>query len=433
MLEIGINLAVKTHEVKRAMIPALKKFNHRDKYKHNLELENGAATALYQKLVIALASCERGEDAYVEIGMVCSALEMVYRCSSSAREKSFNEIGDELVRVYLRVIENCETVHAENGKDVITKILLVFQYFARVKKISIPFMNIPGTLNVLALVVSSNYLHNAARATAMNTLADLACAEANGEAMARVPLLFDSVVDVAYRDVSTETREAAARAIQNIVFSIDNRLSTTAFERLVKVLIHMLKAKNLNIIKYASGALQNVTTWEGCQIKLLEYKGGVAIDALIKAISNLTEETNEIRVRSLGIIINLTCEKTASSLCTHKNLLRTLANAASFEINETAKKNASDALFWLAEDLKSNSVGQKQLLDYIVKVAENGNTSFFSKAIYEMSQHHSNRMIIAQHPRVVSLLEKLSNKNNSDTDTVGKDYSIKALSNLARR
>lgn len=429
----AMNMAVTQQQRTSSIQAAVKKFNHRDKSKHNIELELGGANALYQKLSLALSDVERGEKDQGEVAMICSAFEMIYRCSSMDRERSFNSIGMELVTLLLRVIDLCESGNvAKNDSDeIITDILSVFQYFSRVQNVSIPLTKAPGVLQVLALVVSSDSRPNSTRATAMSTLADLACAEANGALMASLPGLFDSVIDVAYLDSSNETREAAARALQNIIFSVEDSIPGIKFDKLVKALLLLLKDNWEKTRKYAAGALQNLTTWQDCQTRLVAYDGGSIVDGLLQMICS--KDNDEARIRAIGAIINLVAEDTASTLCTHENLLNSFATLASSDKNSTIRQNAADTLCWLAEDMKSPRPGQRELLNTLVKVAHGKNIASVSKALYEQSLHPANRDVMAKHPGVLDALEKIAKRHNKDSDTVAKDTSVRTLSNIARR
>ena len=79
--------------------------------------------------------------------MVCCAIEMIYRCSSSARERSYSEIGPELVKVLLKVVRICEESNDPKCEEIVNNILLVFQYFSKVTQVSISLMNLPGVLS----------------------------------------------------------------------------------------------------------------------------------------------------------------------------------------------------------------------------------------------------------------------------------------------
>lgn len=428
-----MNMAVTHQQRKASLASAVKKFNHRDKSKHNLELELGGANALYQKLCLALSDMERGAKDQGELSMICSTFEMVYRCSSADREKSFRSIGVELVTLFLRVIDFCESgaIMKNDSDEIITDILSVFQYFSRVQNVSIPLTKAPGVLQVLAMVVSSDSRPNSTRATAMSTLADLACAEANGALMARLPGLFDSVIDVAYLDSSTETREAAARALQNIIFSVEDSIPGIKFDKIVKALLLLLRDNCEKTRKYAAGALQNLTTWQDCQTRLVAYDGGAIVGGLLQMITS--NDSDEARIRAIGAIINLVAEDTASTLCTHENLLHIFGNLAATDKNNTIRQNAADTLCWLAEDIKSPRPGQRELLNTLVKVAHGKNINSMAKALYELSLHSANRDVMAKHPGVLDVLEKIAKRHNKDSDTVAKDTTVKTLSNIARR
>lgn len=383
---------------------------------------------------MAQAGVERGKDTSTELGLICKALEMVYRCSSATRAKSYEEIGHELTTTYMKIIERCEQGIIPRGASIVNDILLVFQYFARVQSISIPLASQRNVLKTLGSLIGSTSTPNSTRATAMSTLADLACAEVNGNRMAKIPGLFGSIIEVAYLDSSGETRESAARAIQNIVFSLEDNVPSVKFEKLVKALSILMTDKHEKTRKYAAGALQNLTTWSDVQVRLVTFDGGAVVDSLVRLISS--RDSEETRARAVGAIINLTSEDTTGTLCLHRSLLSYLGNCASSDKSAIVKKNAADALMWLAEDMKTPRNGQKELLDVLIKVAKVSSgkvKTSVAKALYELSKSKENRTAMARHPGMLDTLEKMAKKNNSDSDTVAKDNSLQTLANLARR
>ena len=58
----------------------IKVFDHGDAVRHDKEIEMGAVSALFQKVLLIQAISESKKDKYIEINIVCSAIEMDYRC-----------------------------------------------------------------------------------------------------------------------------------------------------------------------------------------------------------------------------------------------------------------------------------------------------------------------------------------------------------------
>ena len=106
-------------------------FDHRDRGQHNLELREGSAAILYQKLAFALFQNSNRSAAYNlslpgsrehlpsqrvraspdssetdhEIAMIASCLEMVHRASADYVEVTWDEIGFEVLALLIRVLE----------------------------------------------------------------------------------------------------------------------------------------------------------------------------------------------------------------------------------------------------------------------------------------------------------------------------------------
>ena len=106
---------------------ALQEFDHGNVNRHNLELGLKAPEALSHHLF----QTAKNDD---EIRMVCAALEMVYRGSSTAVKTSFREVGKLMIPEWLRLSEQYEENNRLNRtlKATITSITRIFLYFSRV-------------------------------------------------------------------------------------------------------------------------------------------------------------------------------------------------------------------------------------------------------------------------------------------------------------
>jgi len=116
----GVNEAIFPQEFRlRTLAEALYKLDHRDKQRHDHEIECGAANIFFQKLAFVVgithgrpkSSSRKGVATTSEIksdhevALICTALEMIHRASDSAIEQSFEEIGRDILPLMVKVID----------------------------------------------------------------------------------------------------------------------------------------------------------------------------------------------------------------------------------------------------------------------------------------------------------------------------------------
>ncbi|EJK76278.1 hypothetical protein THAOC_01969, partial [Thalassiosira oceanica] len=96
-----LNSAIAPRDVRlMAIHAALEEFDHDDEALHDEELELRADHILLQKLTYAMCVDPRG----VEVGLICSALEAVYRAGRTRLGRSFHEICDALLPLFVGMV-----------------------------------------------------------------------------------------------------------------------------------------------------------------------------------------------------------------------------------------------------------------------------------------------------------------------------------------
>lgn len=97
----------------KAVNAALKEFSHNDPSQHNQELDLHADKILFQKIAFCYANRKYDE----ELGLLCYALEMVYRAHPSRVAISFHEIGESLIPLIVDMLKHS----APRRKDILMK------------------------------------------------------------------------------------------------------------------------------------------------------------------------------------------------------------------------------------------------------------------------------------------------------------------------
>ena len=105
-----LNSAIAPREIRLlALRSALDEFDHDEELYHDQELEYRADHILLQKLCYALSIGEKEE----EVGYICAAMEMVYRAGKKRLAKSFHEICECLLPLFVEIIRRPAMVEME--------------------------------------------------------------------------------------------------------------------------------------------------------------------------------------------------------------------------------------------------------------------------------------------------------------------------------
>ena len=97
-----LNSAIAPRDLRLLAIrSALDEFDHDNEQWHDEELELRADHILLQKLTFAISVDPRHE----EVGYICAALEMVYRAGKTRLAKSFHEICEVILPIFVEMIK----------------------------------------------------------------------------------------------------------------------------------------------------------------------------------------------------------------------------------------------------------------------------------------------------------------------------------------
>eukprot|EP00588_Corethron_pennatum_P008160 CAMPEP_0194298498 /NCGR_PEP_ID=MMETSP0169-20130528/60193_1 /TAXON_ID=218684 /ORGANISM="Corethron pennatum, Strain L29A3" /LENGTH=591 /DNA_ID=CAMNT_0039048493 /DNA_START=737 /DNA_END=2513 /DNA_ORIENTATION=+ len=378
---------------------ALTAFNHRKEKAHDEEVKTGAATALYKQLALILHT--NGADE--EMMKLCSALEMVYRCSDEYRTASFQAIGDGLLTVMLQVIARSASGnidHADLAIKSATRVVRhlsqadalkvpsasgnidhadlaiksatrVLRHLSQADALKVPMANHEGLLTALLIAIESE-VSNDARVDALWILANLAYADKNEVMMACHQGLLDTVVEVAYEDIAGAQKQAA-KVLSNLSCPIENKIPMAKRSKLLDALMLLMLKGSEKTAKYAAGAIQKLSIAN----KIPMAKRSKLLDALMLLMLKGSEKTAKY---AAGAIQKLSIAKgNRVRLANHGNgsLLDALVKvAADDKIEDDTIQRAMKTLSNIAYKETAVTMGERDtLIDTICKVTHDSEIS----------------------------------------------------------
>lgn len=452
-----------------------------------MELQQGAAAVLCNVLALILNSADAEEHASSSedndntdgaLRMIATALEMVFRgqsiyvhsaydkCGSNQYEESLAEPSPTgLLPLLLMLLDRAESLHnnyrmkQHNAEVALVNTTKVLLYLSRVPELRIHLARQPALLDALSRVSkkdkdtsdsNSSSTRAEARVASVRTITNLVNQEENKSLLlshrssnendlsstGTTDGVLDALLRVAHMDPNDRAREYACAALMDLASAPPNQIPMTKNERLLGTLVKLiLLEKNPGTRESAITALQNLAFTKENRIRLVSFKRGVILEALIRALSNTGKDFNEkSRRRSAGALTNLACDESAGLMGRHEGLLQTLAIVSTKDESPEVQTRSAMALTKLAasitvrmeaskdQDADSQEQGQGQdsaddvqgsgdvysnLLDALVVASLSPVSNSVSAVLRVKARDPENRYLMAKHPGILDTLSDM--------------------------
>jgi len=430
--------------------------------------------------------------------MIATALEMVFRGKSVYVQTAYDKCGGHalyeqaisgptptgLLPLLLRLLDRAEGLHngyrmkPHNAEVAVVNSTKVLLYLSRVPELRVHLARQQNLLDALCRVANkdvlttsavesnSNSLSAEARVARVRIITNLVNQEENKSLLLAHRLsnetgennnpgsmeggVLEAVLRVAHTDPNDRAREYAGAALMDMASASSNQIPMTKNEQLLGTLVKMIFIeKNPATRESAITALQNLAFTKENRIRLVSFKNGVILEALIRALSNSRKDFNEkSRRRSAGALTNLACDESAGLMGQHKGLLQTLAIVSTKDESPEVQTRSAMALTKLAAsitvrmDVESESHGEgdegqdnasihSNLLDALVVASLSSVSNSVSAVLRVKARDPENRYVMANHPGILDTLVDMclyDNAGRGNINSNGEDgktsYSI---------
>jgi hypothetical protein len=410
-----------------AITNACEIFDHYDEARHNIEMYQGAAQALGKML-----DHPQPDDA---LRMICSALEMVFRASTRTVQQSYSKCESSgLLTNLLHLMDRCEKGEVKHAHISILNITRILLYLSKCPDLRYPLCRNQELLDCFTRVAATNnndnqnQLTNECRALRMRILANLAAGEKNRVLLFEHVGLLHNVLRVANLDSSDLARQHAVTVLQELAACTFLHVSMASNDQLLGTLVKLaLKEKSMQTRESATTALQALAHTRENRVRLVEFKDNVVLEALRVAIS--TDAHDKVRKRAAGALTNLAGEDTAEVMGNHKGLLGALAIVATKDTSVDVQTRASMALTKIGNKITA-SMGPcfETLLDSLVVASLSTTSNNVSAAFRVMSRLPENRERMARHSGVLDTLADICVSPGADISD--RDNALRTLMHL---
>jgi hypothetical protein len=266
--------------------------------------------------------------------------------------------------------------------------------------------------------------------------------------------LLDALLRISHFDPNHRAREYASVALMDLASSPQNQITMTKNQQLLATLVTMVliepssatspgdasvrssgatsTTNGVGIIRESAiTALQNLAFTKENRIRLVSFKQGIVLEALLKAVNgNMTASTsnnldllptgndNKSRRRAAGALTNLACDETAELMGRHPRLLQTLAMVSTKDTSPEVQTRSAMALTKLAASLMIHMDDTKTSSR---EVDDNGNNNTAgskkeNKNRDNSASSHSSRSQSTNGLRKRQLSSGSSSNNNNNND-----------------
>ena len=422
--------------------------------------------------------------------MIATALEKVFRGQavyvSSAYDKCESKTKYEggIVGLLLRLLDRAEGLHhryhmkPHNADAVMVNATKVLLYLSRVPELRVRLTRQPGVLDFLSRVSrpemydskespehSKGNIIADARVARVRIITNLVNEEENKTLVLAHKVttpenasgsdegILDALLRVAHMDPDDRGREYAGMALMDLASAPSNQVPMTNNEQLLGTLVKMILLEtNPGTREAAITALQNLAFSKENRIRLVTFKRGVILEALMRALANTSKDFHEkSRRRSAGALTNLACDESAEFMGKHKGLLHTLSMVSTKDESPEVQTRAAMALTKLAssitirmdtltnqqtgsEDKDSNGSEQSNtssvystLLDALVVASLSPVTNSVSAVLRVKARDPENRYRLATHPGILDTLADMCLYDNNGRIVRARSYNGRSL------
>lgn len=425
--------------------------------------------------------------------MIATALEMVFRGQSVYVQSAYDKCGGNalyeqaisgptptgLLPLMLRLLDRAEGLHngyrmkPHNAEVAVVNSTKVLLYLSRVPELRVHLARQQNLLDALCRVANkdmqktgtvesnSNSLSAEARIARVRIITNLVNQEENKSLLLAHQLsneagensnsgvvepggVLDALLRVAHTDPNDRAREYAGAALMDMASAPSNQIPMTKNEQLLGTLVKMIFIeKNPSTRESAITALQNLAFTKENRIRLVSFKNGVILEALIRALSNSRKDFNEkSRRRSAGALTNLACDESARLMGRHKGLLQTLAIVSTKDESPEVQTRSAMALTKLAASITVRMDTQKNvdaeppsegdegqnsanihsnLLDALVVASLSSVSNSVSAVLRVKARDPENRYVMANHPGILDTLVDMCLYDNTGRGNLNRN------------
>eukprot|EP00588_Corethron_pennatum_P008960 CAMPEP_0194276532 /NCGR_PEP_ID=MMETSP0169-20130528/9104_1 /TAXON_ID=218684 /ORGANISM="Corethron pennatum, Strain L29A3" /LENGTH=626 /DNA_ID=CAMNT_0039020275 /DNA_START=154 /DNA_END=2034 /DNA_ORIENTATION=+ len=419
----GINDAVSENRCpcKGTLTRIFDTVDHDETEYHDDEVDSGLAVALCHLLDLVL---KKNDQKHLDkkLQLICTSLELIHRCCNIQCEESFENIGNELVDLLIRVIDVCLSISHEQRETSGTttgKAIRIFGYFAAVKNAHTHMLENTKILDGIVKIILFSR-ESDSRVDAVWTVSNLAFTNAGRDAILAHPDLLKALFN--FKGKKHQFRTEVAAVLLNLTVSSSNQESLIDCRPFLPTLVRLMSTGSDEARSRAAGAFRNLSTNNFLIPKLTSFADGIIIDTLINGISSHMDDRKTC-CRATATLKNFVRETNAEAMANHTGLLAIFTAIITESNNPEAATSASVALKKITWEINHPSKSHQTMLNFLKMtnnmIDEDGYNLLLSELFLIQASKEENQIVLANRPGVFESMASLTFSNNVQTRSNG--------------
>jgi len=423
----SIHQSITNAQRMEAFFDAQNTFDHRSEGLHDIEVKEGVVPSLCLQLGYILNKAPPdGRD----IANIFHILSLVYECSDSVREKSFHELGRDLLRMTHDAFDSIQDTEQSGWSSY--HIMKVFRSLSRLRSASVAMVHHEHILAILQTVVLDRETNLGAKLEAIATLKNISFyAEDFRYVILQHPGLLDALIKVCTDRGDDVGREFASAVVRNLAMAPDTKVPMAEHSCLLDVLIELADDSNQKTKRNAVSAIGSLAIEDENSMVFVTHGEGV----ILQIMQRLLEKDSDaiVRRRAARALRCFGRKDTVGMIVDRQEIVESLSRVAMGDPTIEAQVEAVEALACYISHAETMSPYYGSIMDAIIKIAKSSPSSScietLAKTMNMLACHESHRIPMVNHVYLLETMTSLA--TNLSSTSISRKYVAKALHSLS--
>ena len=406
MKNLAIHQSVTHDQRTSAFLVAQRMFDHQLSMLHDIEVIEGMASTLCLQLGYIL---NKGTNDGSNIVSIMSVLSLVYQCSDKTREKSFNQIGSELVDVICKSFWNAR--HIKTFEQLSNHIANILKLLSRLRSASILMASQKDILTLIQHILMIKTNNKSAKVEAVATLKNMSFyAEEYRSSMFQHPSLMDSLIRMCMDDGDEIGKEHSSAVIRNLAMAPDTKKNMAEHQSLMDTLVYLTDDHNIKAKRNAISTIGSLAIEEENSVLFVTHGEGI----IVKIMTTLVERDEDcvIRRRAARILRSFGQRDAIKVLGDYQGIIDTLCRVAIEDSNTDTQVEAIEALSCYISNINEMTLSNDKVIDSMIKIAKTTPSptcmEILVRSLNTISMFDSQRKSLIDHEHLLNALSMLS-------------------------
>jgi len=410
-----------------AFFDAQKSFDHRSEGLHDIEVKEGVVPSLCLQLGYIL---NKGPPDGRDVANIFHVLSLVYECSDPVREKSFHQLGRDLLRMTYDAFDSVRYTEQSGWSSY--HIMKVLRSLSRLRSASVAMVHQVDILKILQITILDRETNLGAKLEAIATLKNISFyAEDFRYVMLHHPGLLDSLIKSCTDHADDIGREFASAVVRNLAMAPDTKVPMAEHPCLLDALIELTDDGNPKTKRNAVSAIGSLAIEDENSMVFVTHEEGV----ILQIMQRLLEKDGDavVRRRAARALRCFGRKDTVGMIVDRQGIVDALCRVATDDPTIEVQVEAVEALACYVSQAEAMSPYYGSIMDAMIKIAKSSPSSScmetLAKTMNTLACYENHRKPMVNHRHLLETMTSLAIELSSTT--LSREHTVSALHSLS--